>query len=65
MAQKKCPVEFISTVLNNPAITVPVSNVTVTGDTFLTPGMKFKNPLEFASDRFRNYGEGNHPYQEV
>ncbi|HWQ64807.1 MAG TPA: cation acetate symporter [Methanospirillum sp.] len=43
------PLEFISTVLNSPAITVPASNGTVTGDVFMTPGMKFKNPLDFAS----------------
>lgn len=43
------PVEFIGTILNNPAVAVPGGDMTVPGETFLTPGMKFKNPLDFAS----------------
>jgi cation/acetate symporter len=43
------PVEFIGTVLDSPEIVIPGKDITVTGDTFMTPGMKFTNPLDFAS----------------
>ncbi|HOL42343.1 MAG TPA: cation acetate symporter, partial [Methanospirillum sp.] len=43
------PVEFIGAVLNNPSVTLPATEAKVSGETFLTPGMKFKNPIDFAS----------------
>lgn len=43
------PVEFISTILDDPAVTLPGTGETVSGETFLSPGIKFDNPLDFAS----------------
>jgi len=44
----KDPVGFISTILNSDSVLLP-SGKTVTGDVFLSPGLKYKNPLDFAS----------------
>jgi cation/acetate symporter len=43
----KDPVSFITTILNGDVL-LP-SGKTVTGDVFLSPGLKYKNPLDFAS----------------
>lgn len=42
------PIDFISSIISNPAITTPTGQV-VTGEAFMAPGMKFKEPLDFAS----------------
>jgi cation/acetate symporter len=44
----KDPVGFISTILNSSSVTLP-GGKTVAGDVFLSPGLKYKNPLDFAS----------------
>jgi cation/acetate symporter len=43
----KDPISFITTILNGDVL-LP-SGKTVTGDVFLSPGLKYKNPLDFAS----------------
>lgn len=44
----KDPVSFISGILNSNAVVLP-GGKTVTGEVFLSPGLKYKNPLDFAS----------------
>lgn len=41
------PTEFIATIIDNPAITTPKG--TFDGAVFMAPGIKFTNPLDFAS----------------
>jgi cation/acetate symporter len=43
----KDPISFITSILNN-SVLLPGGG-TVTGDVFLSPGLKYKNPLDFAS----------------
>ncbi|MCX6648059.1 MAG: cation acetate symporter [Candidatus Bathyarchaeota archaeon] len=43
----KDPISFITTILDGNVL-LP-SGATVTGDVFLSPGLKYKNPLDFAS----------------
>jgi cation/acetate symporter len=46
------PVEFISDFVNNPSISVPTTsgtNNTYPGDVFMSPGVKYTNPWDFAS----------------
>jgi len=46
------PVEFIGDFVNNPAINVPTPsgvNKTYPGDVFMSPGVKYKDPWDFAS----------------
>ncbi|WP_292421504.1 cation acetate symporter, partial [Methanoregula sp.] len=42
------PVEFIGHFIDNPAVVLPKGG-TVSGSTFMSPGMYYKNPLDFAS----------------
>jgi len=42
------PIEFITHFINNPEVLLPTGAV-VSGDQFMSPGMKFKDPLDFAS----------------
>jgi len=42
------PVSFIGQFINNPAVVLPGGG-TVAGTTFMSPGLKFTNPLDFAS----------------
>ncbi|MCX6642619.1 MAG: cation acetate symporter, partial [Candidatus Bathyarchaeota archaeon] len=44
----KDPVSFISSILNSNTVILP-GGKTVTGEVFLSPGLKYKNPLDFAS----------------
>jgi len=41
------PIDFISGIISSPQITTP--KVTVPGDVFMSPGLKFGNPLDFLS----------------
>jgi len=46
------PVEFIGDFINNPEVTVPTTsgvNKTYPGDVFMSPGVKYHNPWDFAS----------------
>jgi cation/acetate symporter len=45
------PVQFIGHFVQNPAVTVPTThgNVTYPGDVFMSPGVKYKDPWDFAS----------------
>ena len=42
------PVSFISAIISDPSIITPKGQV-VTGEVFMSPGLKFNNPLDFAS----------------
>ncbi len=42
------PIEFIATILNSQAVHLP-GGTTVTGAQFLSPGLKYTNPWDFAS----------------
>jgi len=42
------PVDFVSNIISNPGIVTPKGAV-VSGEVFMSPGLKFKNPLDFAS----------------
>jgi cation/acetate symporter len=44
----KDPISFITSILNNQSVLLP-SGGTVTGDVFLSPGLKYHNPTDFAS----------------
>jgi cation/acetate symporter len=44
----KDPISFIGSILDSNAVVLP-GGKTVTGEVFLSPGLKFKNPLDFAS----------------
>ena len=44
----KDPISFIGSILDSKAVVLP-GGKTVTGEVFLSPGLKFKNPLDFAS----------------
>ncbi|MDO8873435.1 MAG: cation acetate symporter [Methanoregula sp.] len=48
MAVGMGPVEFITHFIENPAVTLPQGG-TVSGSAFMSPGMYYKNPLDFAS----------------
>jgi cation/acetate symporter len=46
------PIEFIGDFVNSPAVSVPTpsgGNVTYPGDVFMSPGVKYHNPWDFAS----------------
>ncbi|MDD5502955.1 MAG: cation acetate symporter [Candidatus Thermoplasmatota archaeon] len=44
------PVQFIAHIINNDSISLPSGgNATVSGSVFMSPGMKFHDPLDFAS----------------
>ena len=46
------PVEFIGDFVNNPSVSVPTksgTNLTYPGDVFMSPGVKYTNPVDFAS----------------
>ncbi|MBM4167884.1 MAG: cation acetate symporter [Ignavibacteria bacterium] len=42
------PIEFITHFIKNPEILLPTGK-TISGEQFMAPGMKFKDPLDFAS----------------
>jgi cation/acetate symporter len=44
----KGPLSFIGSILESKNVVLPSGNI-VTGETFLSPGLKYKNPLDFAS----------------
>ena len=44
----KDPISFITSILNNKSVLLP-SGGSVTGDVFLSPGLKYHNPTDFAS----------------
>ena len=44
----KDPISFIGSILDSNAVVLP-GGKTVTGEVFLSPGLKYKNPLDFAS----------------
>ena len=61
----KDPVGFISSILDS-TVLLP-SGATVSGDVFLSPGLKYKNPLDFASLAYgahpRDGGPAPRPHQ--
>ena len=48
MASGYGPLDFISRIISDPAIVMPKGNI-ISGETLMSPGLRFKNPLDFVS----------------